>query len=129
LESDVVVIDFNPEVIALVKQRSDSIKSIFGDISDKEIQEHAQLESAKLVISTIPDMEDNLFLLDALKDSETKVVVLALNAEDAKFLYKMGADYVLLPHLLGGKNIVKILKNDDMDSLEDLRKRDEKYLD
>jgi Kef-type K+ transport system membrane component KefB len=127
LEAEVLVIDFNPEVIALLKKR-ENIQSLFGDISDKEIQEHAQLETAKLIISTIPNMEDNLFLLDALKETKTKIVVLAQSSEDAKFLYKMGADYVLLPHLLGGKHIVKILRSDDMDSLEELRRKDEKYL-
>lgn len=127
LKHDVLVIDFNPEVIARLQKR-ENIKSMFGDISDKEIQEKAQLESAKLVISTIPDIEDTIFLLDAMKKTKARIVVLAMTTDDAKILYKMGADYVLIPHLLGGKHILKILRGDDIDSLKKLREKDLKYL-
>ena len=38
-----------------------------------------------------------------------KIVVMAYEGTDAKQLYKKGADYVVLPHLAGGRHLAKIL--------------------
>ncbi|MFH1833299.1 MAG: cation:proton antiporter family protein [Candidatus Levyibacteriota bacterium] len=124
----VVVIDFDPDIIN--KLGNESIDSFFGDITDLEIQEVAQLVSAKLVISTITDPEDNLLLLQALKanNKKAKVIVVSQDLDEAKKLYQAGADYVVLPHLSGGRHIAKILKEDKLDSIEKLKTKDLNYL-
>lgn len=113
----VVVIDFDPDIIK--KLENQNVDSFFGDITDLEIQEVAQLVSAKLIISTIPDLEDNLLLLGALKanNKKAKVIVVAQGQDEARELYKAGADYVVLPHLAGGRHIAKIISENKIENI------------
>lgn len=131
-EDEVVVVDFDPDVVERLKEKG--ILSVFGDISDLDIQERVQLHKAKLVISTVPDMEDNTILIKSLnhvKDPskrKTKVVLLAQNSEDAKELYEKGADYVIFPHLVGGMHLAKLVKDENLEKIEQFKARDMKYL-
>lgn len=106
---DVVAVDFNPDIVSTLKEKN--VPVIFGDISDSEIQEKIGLHRAKMVISTIPDIEDNTILIRDMnkKNKKAIVVVMAYELSDAKSLYKAGADYVVLPHLAGGRHLAKIL--------------------
>lgn len=130
LDSDenIVIVDFDPSVVKRFENKK--IYRLFGDISDLDIQQRAKLDSAKLVISTIPDVDDNLSLLKELKkeNRRAKVVVMALDSKDAASLYQAGADYVVLPHLAGGRQIAKLLSHDDYSQIEKLREEDKKYL-
>lgn len=124
----VVVIDFDP---AIVKKLNDKKSfSIYGDISDLDIQDRAKLNVAKLIISTIPDIEDNLLLLKKHKVENRRalIVVMALDSNDAKILYKEGADYVILPHLAGGRQIAEILKENRLEDITKLKSKDMKYI-
>lgn len=124
LEDQVVVVDFDPGIINMLKSKG--ITSLFGDISDLDIQERVRLDKAKLVISTIPDLEDNLFLIKGLNKSNrlAKIIVVAQEGNDAIILYKAGADYVVLPHLSSGRHIVKILKENKLETLDTLKSKD-----
>ena len=95
-----------------------------------DIQQRARLEKAKLVISTIPDIDDNLLLLKELKheNRKAKIVMMALEGREADTLYKYGADYVILPHLAGGRQIAKLISEDGLSKLEHLKQKDKKYL-
>ncbi len=126
---EVVVVDFDPSIVKNLKAKH--IHRLFGDISDLDIQERAQIDNAKLVISTIPDTDDNILLLKELKheNRRAKIIMMALDTKDAKMLYKAGADYVVLPHLAGGRQIAKIILDNNIDKIEGLKDKDKKYLD
>ena len=127
-DMEVVVVDFDPSIVKTLKEKK--VHRLFGDISDLDIQERAQIDNAKLVISTIPDTDDNMLLLKELKheNRKAKIVMMALDAKDAKLLYKSGADYVILPHLAGGRQIAKIILDDHIDKIESLKDKDKHYL-
>ena len=124
---EVVVVDFDPRVVERLKDKN--VHRLFGDIADLDIQERAKIDEAKVVISTVPDIEDNLLLLKELKheNRKAKIVVMALDFRDAKTLYKEGADYVILPHLAGGRQIAKIISENNLDNIEKLKLKDQKY--
>jgi Trk K+ transport system NAD-binding subunit len=63
------------------------------------------LKDAKLLISTIPDYETNLLILNTYKKEKPDgiFICVAHKLEDAFDLYKQDSDYVLTPHLLGGE--------------------------
>ncbi|HEX8966077.1 MAG TPA: cation:proton antiporter family protein [Patescibacteria group bacterium] len=128
LDTQVVVIDFDPDVIKRLQDKN--IPSIFGDIVDSDIQEKANIEKAKIIISTLTDIEDNILIIKSirLKNHKAKIIVVAYDAEEAKFFYKMGVDYVVLPHIAGGRQIAKTLKSDELEKLDELREKDKKYL-
>lgn len=105
----VVVVDFDPDVIFRLRQRG--ISCVFGDIADSEIQERLQLEKARLIISTVPDVEDNVQLLKSLRkfSKKAKTVIMAQDVHDEMLLYKAGADAVIVPHVIGGKHLAKLI--------------------
>lgn len=124
----IVLVDFDPTIVR--KLQNKKVFRLFGDISDLDIQERAKLDSARLVISTIPDTEDNLMLLKELKhdNRRAKIVMMAIEGKEAKALYRAGADYVILPHLAGGRQIADLISKDGLSKLEKLKEKDKEFL-
>ncbi|MAG24612.1 sodium:proton exchanger [Candidatus Pacearchaeota archaeon] len=116
LKKKFLVVDYNPDTIAkLTKQK---INNLYGDSADKEFIDSVDLSKVKLVISTIPDIESNVIIRDRLKELGSKAVFVATaeQVEDANFLYKTGADYVMIPHLLGGEYVSHLIEHNKTDS-------------
>ncbi|MFQ5475227.1 MAG: cation:proton antiporter [Candidatus Nanoarchaeia archaeon] len=106
-----LVVDFNPDVIkALIKRK---IPCMYGDISDGETLDRLHLEHTQLLVSTVTKFEDNLMLLKKAKKENPvcTVYVTASQIGDALGLYSSGADYVILPHFLGGEKASSILED------------------
>src|SRR3989344_7742620 len=64
-KEDLLIIEIDPDVLRDLKRRG--FTCILGDIIDDEVREQAHLQDAKLVISTSPELEDNLLLVTELK--------------------------------------------------------------
>lgn len=109
-EKKVVVVDFNPDIIKTTSQ--DNIHTLFGDISDPEVLERVNSKDARLVISTVPDFEDNIMLLNEIKKmGNIKFIATADDETDAKRFYQAGADFVIIPHQIGGQHIATLLQH------------------
>jgi Kef-type K+ transport system membrane component KefB/voltage-gated potassium channel Kch len=112
MHKEFVVIDFNPDVVhRLLKQ---GVRAIYGDVTDEDISELAGLTRARLIISTVPHLADSQQVMEELKKagSKAKVVLTAENENDAVRLYALGADYVLLPHFIGGLQLARTIEQD-----------------
>ena len=110
-----VLVDFNPEIIEYYL--SQNVPALCGDIADPYIQEEVNLSRARLIISTIPNLNDNLALIDAVKRStkkrsRPKLIFLAQDEDEIKALYQMEIDYVISPHFMSGMHLAKLLKED-----------------
>ena len=105
LHKAIKVVDFNPEIIDRLMKKK--ISCIYGDIMNTEILNSLKLENVKLVISTIPSETDNEFLIEHVKSKniKIKIVVTSNHVQQAINLYESGADYVILPHVIGGKKV------------------------
>ncbi len=130
LNMKVLVVDDNPETIkGLMKEK---INCIYGDANNLEILERINLSNVKIVVSTLPETEVNRLLLKHIKDVNKNAVLFltANHLEEAIYLYNHGADYVILPHLLGGEAISHLLKRVGMGKkeLKALREKHIKYL-
>jgi Kef-type K+ transport system membrane component KefB len=106
-----VIVDFNPEVTEKLAEQN--IPVVCGDITDSHIQALVNLADAKLIISTVPDLRDNLILADVAKKPpiRTRLVITAQDEPEAIELYAHGVDYVILPHYIGGIHLSKLFKN------------------
>lgn len=104
MKKDVLVVDFDPEVISTLQ--SDKVSCIYGDIEDEEIFERMHLDKASVIISTVPDLKTNLFLIKEAKKLNPKIIILVATGQThhAFDLYGAGADYVILPYVLGGEH-------------------------
>ncbi|MFC1753060.1 cation:proton antiporter [Thermoproteota archaeon] len=105
-----LVIDFNPDIVK--RLASKKIPCIYGDIGDPEILERLNLKKTEFIVSTVPGIEDNLRIIKKIKHENPKAsVFLTANIiEDALKLYKEGADYVILPHFLGGERVSNLIE-------------------
>ena len=116
---DFIIVDYNPDIISYLLEQG--IPCIYGDIGDPETLEEIDLSSAKMIISTAPNFKDNLFLLSKAKEANEKIIaiVTAQRVEEALQFYEKGADYVILPHLLGGEHAAILLEEvgDDLDRI------------
>ncbi len=129
-KQDIIVVDYNPEIIkALINKK---IPCIYGDFINSEVLEKLNLKNAEIIISTIPDAENNLLLIKKVREINSKAPIL-VNAErisEALKLYKAGASYVILPQIIGGQKgfeeIKKIKKSPA--KIEKLREEQIKYL-
>ncbi len=130
IKKKVMVIDFNPEIISrLVK---DGFHCIYGDVTDEEIIERMNPFSIKILISTVPSINDNLLLIRRIRDKnkKVKIFVTASEIDEALRLYNSGANYVILPHFLGGEHVSGIISRfrEQKLKLDDERKEHIKHL-
>jgi len=111
LKKKYLVIDFNPERVKKLSSRG--IPCIYGDVSNSDFLDDLRMNEAKIVVSTIPESEVNFMLLDKIrrKNRKTIVIVTSRQISETFELYKAGADYVILPHFLGGEYTAKIIES------------------
>ncbi len=105
-----LIVDFNPETI--LDFTAQGMQAEFGDASDINFLDSIDTSVLELVVSTIPVMETNSLIIQTLRRTNKKTVlmVVAHNINDAMKLYEHGADYVILPHFLGGQYAIEMLK-------------------
>jgi Kef-type K+ transport system membrane component KefB len=125
LKKSYLVVDFNPDTIDDLRKLR--IPAIYGDVSDSEFLDALNLKKVELAVSTIPDFETNLVLIEALRlaNSKSIIIVRAHQISDALELYKRGANYVLTPHFLGGEyisNMIHELKTEEKEYTEEREK-------
>ncbi|MDJ1432067.1 cation:proton antiporter [Halostagnicola sp. A-GB9-2] len=70
---------------------------VVGDVVDPNTREHASLESAALIASTLPQRDLNESV--AAVETDAPVAVVAIPSEHAEAFYDAGADYVAVPDL------------------------------
>ena len=118
-----LVIDHDPEVIE--KLSKSGIPYEYGDANDPDLLEDFRIREVDLVVSTVPDLETNLIILSSAK-REIKgpvVIVVAHQISHALELYEAGADYVVLPHFLGGSYAADLVRKFTKEAfdLQDMR--------
>lgn len=106
-----LVVDFNPDVVNDLQRLR--IPIIYGDAYDIDLLRELPLEKTGLVISTLPDPETNVLLIETVKavNPNAIIIVRAHSIEQALDFYKKGATYVLTPHFLGGEYLAGMIKD------------------
>ena len=123
----VLVIDYNPETIASLSAQG--YHCLYGDVADEEIVNRMNLKGLALLISTVPQLADNIYLIKRVKSAnkKTKIIVTASDIEESLTLYDRGADYVILPHFLGGEHGAAMISSWRKQKI-DLNEEREKHL-
>jgi Kef-type K+ transport system membrane component KefB len=115
INKKVLVIDYNPDILRkLINQK---IPSMYGDVGDPEILERVNVKDAEMVITTFPQIDTNMFLLKQVRERNKKAMLIltASKVDGALKLYDAGADYVILPHFLGGERVSFLLQDVSVD--------------
>lgn len=118
IEAQVLVVDFNPEVIE--RLRAAGVPAVYGDVEDETIFELTHIKAAALIISTIPHREENEYLIKmtSTRNRRATIIVTSKTIENALHYYEKGADYVILPHLLGGEHVGELLARHRLGTLK-----------
>ncbi|TDR94711.1 cation:proton antiporter [Enterovirga rhinocerotis] len=113
LLKDVGVVDFNPVVFSNLTTRGVRVR--YGDISQRETLIHAGVESAEILVLSVPDYllkgitnERLVRLLRSLNPNAT-IIAPADTLDDVESLYAAGADYVTLIRLALAQDIREAL--------------------
>jgi Kef-type K+ transport system membrane component KefB len=125
IDKKYIIVDYNPKTIADLSAKG--INCVYGDADDAELVKSLRLDNAEVVISTIPDLETNLELGKCIKNDEVIFIPTSHSISDTKKLYAAGADYVIMPHFLGGDYVAHILADKDFGKLL-LEKEKEKQI-
>jgi len=127
VKNKTLVVDYNPEIIAqLVKE---GYHCLYGDVTDEQIIERMNLPQVQMLISTVPELTDNQLLIKKVQNANkrAKIIVTAADIDDALKLYHQGADYVILPHFLGGEHVSQLI-NEVHDGKRTLHEEKKKHI-
>lgn len=104
-----LVLDHDPDIIS--RLTSEGIRCEYGDVSDPDFLEDMKVSEAELVVSTVPDLEANHIILSVARRNTRHplVWVVSHRINNALEMYDSGADYVIMPHFLGGRYAASIL--------------------
>ncbi|OYT43555.1 MAG: hypothetical protein B6U88_00625 [Candidatus Aenigmarchaeota archaeon ex4484_56] len=122
LKNKIIAVDHDPDVIENLKSKN--ILCTYGEADNKDILKAVNVKEAQLVISAVPDLEANLFIVKTVKEINKDVIVIAkaFTISDALQLYFEGADYVVIPMKLTGEKLLnevkKILKGENIKKLK-----------
>jgi Kef-type K+ transport system membrane component KefB len=137
VRDEVLVVDYNPLVYRRLNDKG--VTCVYGDISSMDTLQHAHIESAALVISSIGDTilrgTTNARLLKAVRRlcPEAEVMVTANTIQKACDLYSAGASFVFIPRVHSAAHIARLIINSRREPLkvageresEGLRNREE----
>jgi len=109
LKKKFLIVDYNPETFLELSKKKIDCK--YGDVDDEEFLNELNLSKTKMVISTIPEFETSLLLINKIRqiNKDSIIIVVSHNIKEAKILYDKGATYVIMPHFLGGSHASKMI--------------------
>ena len=110
-----IIVDFNPDVVQ--KLGGEGVLRRLWRYRRRGNQDDIHIFDARIIISTVPDVNDNLFLLSRVKrhfsaSAGPKIIMTAMEEWEARLLYEEGADYVILPHFIGGQQVAQFISED-----------------
>ncbi len=95
------------EEIALNKLEDEGIMHVRGTATEDDVLRTAGIETAKTLISTLPDEAQNVYLTLTARDMNPKLNIIARADFDdgEKKLMRAGANHVVSPHVIGGQRM------------------------
>ncbi len=115
IQKKCLVVDYNPDTITELSKAG--IDCVYGDAGDIEFLDELLLSKARMVISTIPDSDTNMLLIEKVRlkyADDVIIIVVSHQIDSALELYKVGASYVILPHFLGGSYVSSMIEDYQM---------------
>ncbi|MBE9467206.1 MAG: TrkA family potassium uptake protein [Bacteroidetes bacterium] len=98
------------------KFQGDNSHFIQGDATEDDTLILANIKKAKALITTLPIDSDNLYVVLTARqiNSSIKIVSRASNISSNSKLKKAGANFVVMPDLIGGRHMAKLVAQPDI---------------
>jgi voltage-gated potassium channel len=112
---NVVVVENDPEAIQILRE-TPGMLYVEGDASDEEILKLTRLESARALITTLPQDADNLFVVLSAKEINRDMIIISRASMDSSAvkLKRAGATNVIMPDKIGGQRMAKLVAQPDV---------------
>lgn len=111
----VVIVEQNPEIIQSLRE-TPGMLYVEGDADEEEILKQTHLETARAMITTLPQDADNLFVVLSAKELNPNIKIISrasLDNSDVK-LKRAGATNVIMPDKIGGQRMAKLVAQPDI---------------
>jgi Kef-type K+ transport system membrane component KefB/Trk K+ transport system NAD-binding subunit len=117
-----VVVDPDPENLGYVRQRQ--LPIIVGTLSNEEVLEKLPVDKLELVLSTIPDFEENLQVVEHIRKHNARCVIVVSTGriKEALALYRHGATYVHVASYMHDPVVQQAILHTDIAKLASARK-------
>jgi voltage-gated potassium channel len=111
----VVIVENDPEAIQNLRE-TPGMLYVEGDASDEEILKLTRLESARALITTLPQDADNLFVVLSAKEINRDMIIISRASLDSSAvkLKRAGATNVIMPDKIGGQRMAKLVAQPDV---------------
>ncbi len=111
-KDDYIVVDHDNNAIkSLIEQ---DVPCVFGDVEDEDLLDELSLEDTEMIISTLPNTEDNHFMFKKIAELPANkrpiVIAVADTGRNGFELFNKGADYVIVKSYLGATQMGAINK-------------------
>jgi Kef-type K+ transport system membrane component KefB len=109
LAADTLVVDFNVALHGRIRDLGAHVE--YGDLSNADTLRHAGIESATVIVSTVPDDlmrgTDNRRLVATVRRLNPGAIIIAnaVNLSDCDAIYAAGADYVFLSRIEAARGL------------------------
>jgi len=110
-----ILVDHSPETVRTLNRKG--LPVIFGSADDTDLLDSLPKDGLKMIISTIPDYDVNISLLNYFKKKKPNInfICVSHHVRDAERLYFEGATYVIMPPYLGRRFIADVFSKFKMD--------------
>ena len=114
LGNNLIVIDESHEIV--INNMGKPIRFIEGDATQDDILIKADIETAKSLISTLPNDADNLFVVLTARslNPDLKIISRASSDSSEKKLRMAGVDSIVMPERVGGAHMATLVAKPDV---------------
>ncbi len=120
LNKRVVIIDNDNEIITdetneeILKNKN--LIVIHGDASNEETLEKANVKNAKALLTTLPNDAENLLIVLTSRDLNKNIKIISRVSDEHSFkkLKRAGADNIIMPDIVGGAKMAKLVTEPDI---------------
>lgn len=110
-----LIIDYDPIVIKQLEASGQPC--MYGDANDVLTYDELDLSAVTMVISTVHNYDSSMTMLRQIKTLAPDAVTIlsAHYVSEAVSLYEAWADYVVIPHMIGGEHTAMLIEEYDCD--------------
>lgn len=111
-----VVIENREIVIDRINREDPNLMFINGDATHEDVLLRAGVQRAKALIATTPSDSDNVFVVLTARslNPKMKIISRAIDYHSDEKLKRAGADNVIMPELIGGQRMAKLVTQPDV---------------
>ncbi len=120
INKKVVVIDNNNKIITDESNnyflKNKNLIVIHGDAANEETLQKANIENAGALLTTLPNDAENLLIVLTSRDLNKNLKIISRVSDEHSFrkLKRAGADNVIMPDIVGGARMAKLITEPDI---------------